>query len=74
MRFSDRILTRRNFVRLRIQRRNGDIFDLDPNYFYRNFMASESKTIEFDKLNKVQTCATIPDGWMGLGKANGTYN
>jgi hypothetical protein len=72
--FGGRILTKRNFGRFRIQRRDGDIFDLDPNYFYRNFMTSRSKTIEFDKLSKVETCETIPNGWMGLGKANGTYN
>ena len=73
--FGGRILTTADFSALRIERGNGDVYELDPTYFYEQFVLSNRCVIEFEKLKRVE-----PDRdphelrWMGMGEINGTHD
>jgi len=73
--FGGRILTTADFSVLGIEQRNGDVYELDPMYFYKQFVVSNRRVIEFEKLKRVE-----PDRdphelrWMGMGEVNGTHD
>ena len=72
--FGGRILSTSDFTKLRIERKDGTRFDVDPTYIWNEFLASNHLTIDFERLRKVEKededeC----ERWLGMGEINGTH-
>ena len=73
--FGGRILTTADFSALGIEQENGDVYELDPMYFYEQFVLSNRCVIEFEKLKRVQPGRDPHElRWMGMGEINGTHD
>ncbi len=69
--FGGRMLSTADFMGLRIERKNGEVYEVDSDYFFDHVMMSNHK-VDFDRLSKVDADV---DGnvWMGMGEINGTH-
>jgi hypothetical protein len=72
--FGGRILSTSDFTKFRIERKDGTRFHVDPTYIWKEFLASNHRTIDFERLRKVE----IEDEdecerWLGMGEINGTH-
>ena len=70
--FGGRILSTSDFTKLRIERKDGTRFDVDPTYIWNEFLASNRYTIDFERLRKVEI-EDEDERWLGMGELNGTH-
>jgi hypothetical protein len=73
--YGGRMLSTPDLSALRIERKNGEVYDLDFCYFYREFLESDRRKIDFGILSKVNP-DTDGSGqrWIGMGEINGTHD
>jgi hypothetical protein len=74
--FGGRILSTPEFTALRVERRNGDVYKLNPWYFYQRLLAKGPHRcqLNFEEMRKVDADAHYTEEWMGMGEINGTHN
>jgi hypothetical protein len=73
--YGGRILTTPDLTGLRVETRDGDVYELNARYFFDEFLGSNRDALDFEKLQKVDAenetgGATM---WMGMGEINGTH-
>jgi hypothetical protein len=68
--FGGRMLSTVDFAGLRIERKNGEVYEMDPNYFVNHVM--DHRNVDFDRLSKVDVDVDR-NVWMGMGEINGTH-
>ena len=70
--FGGRMLSTVDFAGLRIERKNGEVYEMDIDYFFDHVMEMSNRKVDFDRLSKVD-----PDVdeniWIGMGEINGTH-
>jgi hypothetical protein len=73
--FGGRILCTEDFTAMRLETRDGQLYDLDPLYFYTSFLLSQNPSIEFEKLARVNDISPLVTGrnWLSVGELNGTH-
>jgi hypothetical protein len=72
--FGGRMLSTPDLSGLRIERKDGEVFDIDFKYFYGEFVTSSRAKIDFVKLRKVNLVQDSGQSWMGMGEINGTHH
>jgi hypothetical protein len=74
--FGGRILSAADFSRLRVERKDGTTFDLDSDYFFKEFLRhSGRRKIDFETLSKViEEGESENQRWLGMGEINGTHD
>ena len=72
--FGGRMLSTPDLSGLRIERKNGEVFGIDFNYFYEEFLRSDRGKIDFGTLVKVNLEEDSGQSWIGMGEINGTHH
>jgi hypothetical protein len=72
--FGGRILTKADYTALRLQCRNGDVYDLPAGYLYKEYVESARHKLELERLQKLEAGLDDADQWMGMGQINGTHD
>lgn len=70
--FGGRMLSTVDFAGVRIERKNGEVYEMDTDYFFDHVMELSNCEVDFDRLSKVD--ADVDRNiWIGMGEINGTH-
>ena len=66
------MLSTADFAGLRIERKNGEVYEMDIDYFFDHVMEMSNRKVDFDRLSKVDSDVD-ENIWIGMGEINGTH-
>jgi hypothetical protein len=74
--YGGRILTTPDLTGLRVETRDGDVYELNTRYFFDDFLESNPPAFDFEKLQTVDAESNTGGAtmWMGMGETNGTHD
>ena len=58
--FGGRMLSTADFAGLRIERKNGEVYEMDIDYFFDDVMELSNRKVDFDRLSKVDADVDSP--------------
>jgi hypothetical protein len=72
--FGGRLLAKVDYTALRLECRNGDVYDLPAGYIYKEYVESSRHKLELEQLEKLDGEMDDSDQWIGMGQINGTHD